>query len=166
MRFAAAFVALFMLFALGSSAAAARASGSPRLDRTERNVIRAINHQRAAYGLGKVRASGALNRAADFHSAEMAYGNFFAHTSRNGASMASRLHRYTRSRRVGETLAEVGGPCRRHMASLVVSMWMHSAPHRAVLLSGGYRRIGVSRRGGHLAGRRACMVTADFASRR
>jgi uncharacterized protein YkwD len=166
MRYIAAFVALFTLSMLGSPASPARAAGSPRLDRTERNVIRAINHQRAAYGRGRVRDNGALNRAADYHSAEMAYGNYFAHTSRNGASMAARVRSFKHSRRVGETLAMLGGPCRRHMASRVVSMWMHSSPHRAVLLAHGFSRIGVSRRGGHLAGQRACMVTADFASRR
>src|SRR6478752_6095376 len=113
MRYIAAIVALFMLFALGSSAVSARASGSPRLDRTERSVIRAINHQRAAYGLGRLRDSGALNRAADFHSAEMAYGNYFAHTSRDGASMAARVRHYANRRRVGETLAMLAGACRR-----------------------------------------------------
>jgi uncharacterized protein YkwD len=166
MRSIAAFVAVLTLLVLGSSAAPARAGGSPRLDRAERNVIRAINRQRAAYGLARVRPSAALDRAADRHSAEMAYGNYFAHTSRDGGSMPARVRSYDNARSVGETLAMLGGRCGGHMAGRVVSMWMHSAPHRAVLLSPAFSRIGVARRGGHLSGRRACMVTADFASRR
>jgi uncharacterized protein YkwD len=44
-------------------------------------------------------------------------------------------------------------------------MWMHSSSHRAILMSGRFRRVGVARRGGTLSGNRACMVTADFAGR-
>ena len=163
MRFVASLVAVFMLslIAVAARPAGARAA-SPHLDRAERGVVRAINLQRARYGLGVVRVSSRLNRAADFHSSEMAYGNYFAHPSLNGASMASRVRRFAHSNRVGETLALLGGRCRRHMGGRVVHMWMNSAPHRAVLLSSGFRRVGVARRGGH----GACMVTADFASRR
>ena len=37
---------------------------------------------------------------------------------------------------------------------------------RAVLLSRGFRRVGIGRRKGRLGSHRACLVTADFASRR
>jgi uncharacterized protein YkwD len=167
MRFVASLFVVLMLLAVSSSASPAEASGgSPRLDSAERGVIRAINRQRAAAGLGKVRAGARLNRAADYHSREMLYGNYFAHPSLNGSPMASRVRRYTHSRSVGETLAMLGGGCRRHMGGKVVGMWMASAPHRAVLLSARFKRIGVARRGGRISGGRACMVTADFASRR
>jgi uncharacterized protein YkwD len=167
MRFVASLVAGLMLLALGSFASTAMAAGgSPRLDRAERGVIRAINRQRAAAGLGKVRASSRLNRAADFHSREMLFGNYFAHPSLNGSPMQRRVRSYSHSRAVGETLAMLGGGCRRHMAGKVVGMWMASAPHRTVLLSARFKRVGVARRGGRLGGGRVCMVTADFASRR
>jgi uncharacterized protein YkwD len=167
MRFVASLVAVLMLLALGAFAASANAAGgSPRLDRAERGIIRAINRQRAAYGIAHVRASARLDRAADFHSREMLYGNYFAHPSLNGASMASRVRSFTHRKRVGETLAMLGGRCRRHMGGRVVTMWMNSSSHRAVLLSSRFKRVGVARRGGRLGGSRACMVTADFASRR
>jgi uncharacterized protein YkwD len=167
MRFVASLVAVLMLLVLGAHAASASAhGGSPRLDSAERGVIRAINRQRAAYGLGKVRAAARLNRAADFHSREMLFGNYFAHPSLNGNPMERRVRRYSHSRRVGETLAMLGGRCPRHMGGRVVSMWMNSSSHRAVLLSSRFKRLGVARRGGRLGGGRACIVTADFASRR
>jgi uncharacterized protein YkwD len=167
MRFVASLVAVLMLLALGSIASSARARGaSPALDSAEHGLIRAINRQRSAAGLRKVRASARLNRAADYHSKEMLYGNYFAHPSLNGSPMWTRVRRFARSRRVGETLAMLGGPCRRHMAGRVVRMWMGSSSHRAVLLSGGFKTVGVARRGGRIGGGRACMVTADFASRR
>jgi uncharacterized protein YkwD len=43
---------------------------------------------------------------------------------------------------------------------------MASASHRATLLSGRYRRIGVGRRTGTVAGRRAVVFTVDLASAR
>ena len=167
MRFVASLVAVLMLLALGSIASSANARGaSPRLDSAERGVIRAINSRRAAAGLHAVRASARLNRAADYHSKEMLYGNYFAHPSLNGSPMGTRVRHFAHSRRVGETLAMLGGPCRRHMGAKVVGMWMASSSHRAVLLASGFKTVGVARRSGRLGGRRACMVTADFASRR
>jgi hypothetical protein len=45
-------------------------------------------------------------------------------------------------------------------------MWMDSPPHRAVLLSPAFRRVGIARRWGNLRGSKMAVVTADFASRR
>jgi uncharacterized protein YkwD len=164
MRFIVAMLAaVLMTFVAAASAPVASAGGaSPRLDRAERGLIRAINHRRTAAGLGKVRASRRLNRAADYHSNEMAYGNYFAHTSRDGRPMESRVRSFTSSRAVGETLAMLGGRCRQRIGARVVGMWMASSSHRAILMSSRFRRVGVARR----AGRTACMITADFASKR
>jgi uncharacterized protein YkwD len=145
---------------------ASAAGGSPRLDRAERGLIRAINVQRSYAGLRPVRASRRLSRAADYHSNEMLYGNYFAHPSLDGLPMQSRVRQFARSRRVGETLAMLGGGCRRRMGGKVVGMWMASSGHRTIVMSASFRRVGVARRVGRLAGRRACMVTADFASKR
>jgi uncharacterized protein YkwD len=91
--------------------------------------------------------------------------NYFAHPSSNGGAFESRVRSFTHARRVGETLAMLSR-CGRGTARTVVSMWMNSPGHRAVLMSSRFRRIGVGRRTGSLGGSRACMVTADFASRR
>jgi uncharacterized protein YkwD len=168
MRFiVATLVAVATLLVINISATVAHArTGSPRLDKAERGLIRAINQQRAHVGLRKVRASRRLNRAADYHSHEMLYGNYFAHSSADGSPMSQRLHLFTSSRNVGETLAMLGGRCGRRLGSRVVNMWMASSTHRAVLTTANFRRVGVARRSGSLSGSRSCMVTADFASRR
>jgi uncharacterized protein YkwD len=75
--------------------------------------------------------------------------------------MGPRVRRYTSAATVGETIAWLAG---RAWATKIVSMWMHSPPHRAELLSGSYRRVGVGKRTGNLGGQRGTMVTADFAS--
>jgi uncharacterized protein YkwD len=140
----------------------ALASAGPRHDRFERKVVRVINAERAQHGLAPVKGNRRLGRAADYHSWEMLAGNYFAHASRNGGSFDSRVRRYARYRAVGETIAWMSR-CR---ARTVVSMWMNSSGHRAILLSGRFRRIGVGRRKGSLGSTRACVVTADFGSRK
>jgi uncharacterized protein YkwD len=139
------------------------AEASPRLGRVERSIVRTIDRHRAAYGLHAVRPSRRLSRAADVHSADMLSANFFAHSSSNGASFFTRIHRYTHTRRVGETLALVSNCHGRGAAHLVVSMWMHSPMHRAILLTGSFHRVGVALRRGRLGSRHACVVTADWA---
>lgn len=167
MRYAASLIAgiAFAVVAIGQLAPAKAAAASPRLEGAERAIIRAINRQRVAAGLRTVRASQRLARAADYHSREMLAGNYFAHPSRNGSPFDQRIRRFQNSRAVGETLAMLNS-CGRGTAGRVVSMWMDSPPHRAVILSPAYRRAGVGRRTGSLGGGRACVVTADFASRR
>ena len=88
--------------------------------------------------------------------------DFFDHDSSSGASFASRIRRYTSAGLVGETLALLGR--RRGLAFDVVRMWMNSPPHRAVLLTPGFRRIGIGRRWGDMSGAGSSVVTADFAS--
>ena len=147
-----AFTSLFFV----ASAPAAQAAG-PRIDRGERAIVRAINRTRAHYGLHRLHTGGRLARAADAHSRSMLAADYFAH-----GSFASRVRRYASFKRVGETLAWNT----RCGARRFVRMWLNSPGHRAVLLSHSYRRVGVGRRVGRLGVRRACMVTADFASRR
>ena len=132
------------------------AGAAVRLDRAERAAIRHINNFRAAHGRPPVYAARSLNRSAEAHSADMARRNFFAHTSSDGTPFDVRIRRYIGRGAVGETLA--WHTRKRRIARTIVSMWINSAPHRAILLQGNFRRIGVARRHG--------MWTADFASRR
>lgn len=163
MRFVASLIAaVAALVAVALAPAAEARAATPRFDRPERAVVRAIVRQRARAGLARVHRSRRLARAADYHSREMLAADYFAHTSRNGGPMERRLRRFSHSHRLGETLAMIGGRCGRHFARRVVRMWMHSPGHRAILLSPDFRRVGIGRRTGHLDGRRACMVTADF----
>jgi uncharacterized protein YkwD len=141
-------------------AAPAYAAG-PRLSHTEHAIVRALDWQRTSHGLPALRASRALSRAADMHSREMVVDNYFAHSSANGSSFTSRLHRFTRAHALGETLAMLPR-CGRGSARRVVSMWMHSWMHRAIILTGGFHHVGVGLRTGRLGSHRACLVTADF----
>ena len=159
--FVYAFVAVL---ATGLVLATARADGAVPLDRTERAVVRHVNDARADHGLGPVRTSGALSRAARDHTRDMLRNDFFGHTSSDGTPFDRRIRRYTDARMVGENLAAIAR--RRGGAATIVRMWMQSPPHRAVLLTGELRRIGVGRRWGKLGSSQQAVVTADFSSRR
>jgi uncharacterized protein YkwD len=158
---AASSLAVFSMLLLPATAAA----GPGKHDGTERAIVRLVNEQRAQHGLGAVKATTRLARAADFHTWEMLTANYFAHTSRNGGAFERRVRRFARFRVVGETLAWVAR-CGRGSGRTVVDMWMNSAPHRAILLSSRFRRIGVGKRTGSLGSQRACVVTANFGSLR
>jgi uncharacterized protein YkwD len=93
----------------------------------------------------------------------MARRGFFAHDSSDGTPMYDRVRRFFPARRVGEALAAVHG--RRGVAGTVVRLWMASPPHRAIVLDGSFRRVGVGRGRGALGGAAAMLVTADFAAR-
>src|SRR5215218_2731117 len=148
--------ALTTLLVLSSAAAPVAQAAGPRIDGGERAMMRAINRARASHGLRALYAGRRLGRAADAHTRSMLRLNVLAH-----GAFATRLRRYVRARHIGETIA-MSSRC---SARRIVRMWLNSPPHRAVLLSGGFRRVGIGRRVGSLGSGRACVVTADFASR-
>jgi uncharacterized protein YkwD len=142
--------------------AAPAADARPSLNGFEREVIRGLNDARAAHGLAPLRAHRGLDRAADRHSADMLRADFFDHPSSDGTPFDRRVRRFVDANKVGETLAALSR--RRGGAATVVRMWLDSAPHRAIVLDAGFRRIGVARRWGTLGSARNAVVTADFAS--
>jgi len=139
-----------------AAAPSAQAAG-PRHDAGERAVVRAINRARSHHGLRHLLAERRLARAADVHTRHMLAADVFAH-----GAFVQRVRRYVGYRRIGETIAMTNRCGARH----VVRMWLDSPAHRAVLLSRGFRRVGIGRRVGRIGTGRACLVTADFGSSR
>jgi uncharacterized protein YkwD len=136
------------------------AVAGPGLDSFERAVIRQVNDARAQYGLGKLRTSRPLSKAADVHTGDMLRRDFFDHPSSDGTPFDRRVRKYAKVGLVGETLAAVPG--RAAAATRVVRMWLESPPHRAIVLHGGFTQIGIGKRLGSLGADRSAVVTADF----
>lgn len=154
MRFRRAAALAVGLTTLGSTTPAV--AQSSRHDAVERSVIRKLNQIRAQSGLRKLRRSPGLARAADAKSTAMAATGNFSH-----GDVHARVRRYVRARAIGETLAWVPRS-RGRSARTVVDSWMGSPAHRALLLSGSFRRVGVARR----SGRGTVFFTLDLASAR
>jgi uncharacterized protein YkwD len=142
--------------------AAPAAAAGPGLDGFERALIAKLNDARAQNGLASLRAHRGLSRAADTHSGDMLRADFFDHPSSDGTPFGRRVRRFADAGIVGETLASLQQ--RRGGAARVVQMWLDSPSHRAIVLRGDFRRVGVARRWGTLGAAKNAVVTADFAS--
>ena len=109
-----------------------------------------INAQRHARGLAPLVANARLARAAQGHAADMVARAYFSHVSPGGSSFTDRLRRVGYTGRcawaVGETLAWGSGSLATPASR--VRGWMHSPPHRAILLSAAYREVGIGVRRG------------------
>jgi uncharacterized protein YkwD len=115
--------------------------------RVERSVRCLLNLQRARAGLRPLRYDRCLDRAAERHARDMVRRHYFAHFSSTGRTLAQRARAagYVPRRgtwRLGENLAWGAG--RRASARAAVRGWMHSPPHRANVLTAGFRDIGVA----------------------
>jgi uncharacterized protein YkwD len=103
-----------------------------------------------------------MNVGANQHSRSMAGRGYFAHSSADGSSWSRRVRHYSGAPHVGEVIGWTTHTSPARQARVIVSTWVHSAPHRAVLLTRGFSRFGVARyRGGSYT-----YFTVDFAGRR
>ena len=101
-----------------------------------------VNVERARAGLAALHADRRLARAASRFSTAMVREGFFAHVSPEGSTLSSRARG---AGYPGGTLGETIGWGSGDLATpaAIVDAWMNSPPHRAVLLNGEFRRIGV-----------------------
>jgi uncharacterized protein YkwD len=154
---AAPVMLLALIFAAIGSATPETRAAAVASSPSERALLAEVNRVRATHGLGALRSDGRLIRAARAHTQTMLRRNRFAH----GDTLA-RLRRFgVRSGRVGENLAWGAGSYA--SAQAIVRMWLDSPRHRANLLRGGFRKIGLGTGFGSFAGHStAIVVTANF----
>ncbi|WP_395576451.1 CAP domain-containing protein [Streptomyces sp. BK79] len=120
----------------GGSRPKAGRSGTP-----DDRMVAAVNRQRKKAGCSSVRRHAALTRAARGHSAAMARRHRLTHTGADGSSPADRMRAAGyRVRSAGENVTAGSGT-----AEAAVSVWMRSAPHRAILLTCRFTHAGVGR---------------------
>jgi uncharacterized protein YkwD len=131
----------------GHPGAKAAASADP--------IIARINAIRRSYGLRPYLASASLSRSAARYSRGLMRSNRFTHDSV--------IHAGSRFERLGEALAYHRGwrPRRGH----TVRSWLHSATHRALLLSRSFRYVGAGVARGRFGGGAATIWTLQLGSR-
>jgi uncharacterized protein YkwD len=121
-----------------------------------------VNEQRAQAGLTALRHDRRLARAARRFSESMVAERFFAHISPAGSTLGERARAAGFD---GSTLGETIGWGSGELATpaAIVEQWMNSPPHREIIMSGGFRRVGLGVASGSPAGvPGAATVTADF----
>jgi uncharacterized protein YkwD len=105
-----------------------------------------VNAQRAAHGLAPLRPSRQLRLAAEAHGADMVAHRFFAHVSPFSGAVTDRVRRagYLAHRHdwsLGEDIAWGEGPLSTPQS--IVTAWMNSPGHRAVILHRDFRDVGI-----------------------
>jgi uncharacterized protein YkwD len=165
--------AVVVALALASPAAPASTSRSVTVDRAlDASVVQLINQLREQHGLAPLRVSAELERAAVAHTREMLSAGYFAHDSTDGSPFWKRVQRFYgakgfRTWYVGENLVW-GSPGL--SGDDAVADWLGSPEHRANLLNGAWREVGlaavhVPSAPGAYGDREATIVTADFGAR-
>jgi uncharacterized protein YkwD len=158
-----------------SAEQACPASDATPASATKRQILRAtlceLNRERAHYGLRKLKLNKKLSRASRRHAHDMARRNYFSHDTLGGGTFVDRIRaegylKGAQSWVVGENLG--WGSHRYSRPSAIMRMWMNSPGHRANILNGSFREIGIG-----LAydapvakgGKPACTYATDFGAR-
>jgi uncharacterized protein YkwD len=139
--------ALVLLVLLALTAPATSQAGS-----VETGLVKRVNTFRARHHLPKLHASRSLMRSARAYARHLMRTDTFGH--------ASRIHASRRFHTLGETLAFRWGWGAAPRP--VLSMWAHSAPHRALLLNSRFGYIGIGRSRGRYHGGKATIWVAHL----
>lgn len=130
-----------------------------------------LNKQRQRHGLKKLKLHKRLNKAAGKHSRVMKRKSCFDHVCPGEASLESRLSsvRYLLNNLLQWSYGENIGWGQAQLATprAMVKAWMHSPPHRANILDGGFRDLGVgfSRGNPYSKKGKGGLYTTDFGRR-
>jgi len=174
MRFLAALLLVFA--SVHAAPISADVREDTRVDRRsalEVEIVRELNRVRIDRGLRPLRATPDLRTAARLHTKTMLDAGFFGHESPDGTSFSDRVRRFYTNRgwrrwAVAETL--LASTDTATDARSVVSAWLGSPPHRAIVLDPVFRDVGVGafhspNAPGKYAGSDTVVVTADFGLR-
>jgi uncharacterized protein YkwD len=138
--------------------------------RLARATICLLDRERARHGLPAVRRNDALARAASSHARDMVRRSYFGHYTPGGSGPADRIQRtgylaHAGYWAIGEVIAWTERPAPTPQAA--VRAWLHSPPHRSVILTAAYRDVGAGvARGAPRRGLpRAGTFVADFGRR-
>ena len=165
--------ALFAVLGLPASAPAsadgsrhARAAAPTTAEATlGRAVVREVNRQRRHRGLRRLRTSAQLAEIADRHCDEQLGSGLLSHTGIGGTTAADRIRAASPAIETGEVIGFLGDGSTGPAAKRLVSMWLGSPRHRAIVLGRRFTRIGVGSGAGFVGTQRGLLVTADLAGR-
>ena len=119
-------------------------------DLGKRALVRAtlclLNAERDKQGQPPLKLNGRLGKAAQGHARDMARNDYFSHDSQSGANFVDRIKRTATSTAPAPGRWARTSPGRRAAQAsprAIVQAWMRSAGHRANILSGSFREIGI-----------------------
>jgi Ca2+-binding RTX toxin-like protein len=136
----------------------------------EQYLLELINAERAKAGVQPLAFDGNLNGAADGHNTWMIGTDTFSHTGSGGSSSTQRMkdagYALTGSWATGENIAwaTTRSPAGlQDEVSLLHQNLMNSSGHKANILNGNFREVGLGFEAGEYNGRESAFITEDFA---
>ena len=136
----------------------------------EQFILELINAERLANGLQPLAFDGSLNASADAHNDWMLSVDQFSHTGAGGSNAGARMtaagYSFTGSWSWAENIAwaTTRAPAGTQDEAQLLSTNLFNSPgHRANLLNGAFREIGVAFAVGDYQGRESAFVTQNFA---
>jgi uncharacterized protein YkwD len=132
------------------------------------SVVCAINRARRKHGLAPLSSVRKLRKAGGRYARDMVSRHYFAHVTPEGRTLADRLRKVGYldggAYSIGEALGTGSGA--NATPSSTVRAWMHSPPHRALLLSPAFREVGIGvMPGTPFGGGGAATYVAEFGAR-
>ena len=133
--------------AQGTGCAFTRSAAAAAPEPNVRSALRClVNVERARHGLRALSASSQLTAAADRFSADMVARGYFAHVTPEGVSVTDRVRQSgylggSQDWSLGEDIGWGTGSA--STPASIFTAFMHSPPHRRVILDGGFRQIGI-----------------------
>jgi uncharacterized protein YkwD len=158
LKVAALVLACSAVIALGGPAFPAGASGAApcansnlrptgsNLPTVDAATVCLIDRVRRSTGVRPLRPNRSLHGVATNQSAEMVLGDYFGDNSRSGQTPLQRIAatRYRRHTHGLSTAQNIGwGTGTAATPAAIVAAWMASPPHRRIMLSAGFRDVGV-----------------------
>jgi uncharacterized protein YkwD len=148
LRYLGAVVAVLAVLIAGVVAGDRSVGTTEKYDSEEVQFLELLNQYRKDNGVEPLLLSDAISVAAERHSQDMAYHNFFAHTTASSSHYPvgsqpwdrMRAEGYDYNTLMGENIA-VG--C--ESAEWCFELWRNSSAHNAAMLDGDYRVIGIAR---------------------
>lgn len=124
----------------------------------EQQLIVLINNYRVAHHLNRVTLSTGLSRSAREHSEDMLRNGYFDHRG-----FPQRVRKYRHASYVGENISWGTGDFGKPKGTL--SLWQSSPPHKKILLTARFTRVGVGMVSGTFFGQgNAVITTANFSN--
>lgn len=149
-------VAAAALFSVAVPPALATSASCPDMDlvpapdnvaRVESAVLCIVNQERTAAGRVPLNRAEKLDRSSRFHTIEMVRKHFLAHEAQGHPTLLARVRGfgYFTGARDGIYAENVGaGPTTNGTARALVDSWMGSETHRANIMHGPFRDIGIA----------------------
>lgn len=105
-----------------------------------KEVGQILNKQRQHQGLNQLKFNNRLTKAAERHACDMAANGYFSHTGRNGSSVKTRID----STGYRACIAAENIAWGQRTPGRVMDTWMQSKGHRANILRGGVKEVGIA----------------------